>query len=63
MICALRTNVCFVVIFFTLVLAFGFLTGAYWNNAHGNATMAGKLIVAAGACSFVTCLSGWWIFL
>jgi len=62
MVCALRTNVVFVGIFFTLVLAFGFLTGGYFHNAQGNAVLAGKLIVGGGACAFVTCILGWWIF-
>lgn len=47
LICALRTNIVFVLIFFTLVLAFGFLTAAYWllaSDYTGNAIMAGKLV-------------------
>ncbi|KAK3934656.1 gpr1-like plasma membrane protein [Diplogelasinospora grovesii] len=65
LVCGLRTNICFVVIFFTLVLAFAFLTAAYWLLAQGfevNAVVANKLVIAAGACTFVTCLAGWWIF-
>lgn len=75
LICSLRTNVCFVVIFLTLVLAFSLLAGAYWHNAQaiGMATsdptgsasrvaLAGRLQIAAGACTFVTSMSGWWIF-
>jgi succinate-acetate transporter protein len=76
LVCSLRTNVVFVVIFLTLVLAFGCLTGAYWNNAlsfaataAGNtalsatkAKIASRCLVAGGACAFVTCLAGWWIF-
>ncbi|KAH8900134.1 hypothetical protein GQ53DRAFT_869462 [Thozetella sp. PMI_491] len=65
LICALRVNICFVLIFFTLLLAFCLLTGAYWllaSDYTGNAAMAGKLIVGAGASLFVTCASGWWIF-
>lgn len=73
-ICSLRTNVVFALIFFTLVLAFGCLTGAYWNLAiaYGNpatsaaraahAATAGKCLVAAGALTFVTDMCGWWIF-
>ena len=36
LICSLRTNFCFFMIFLTLVFAFGFLAGAYWqtNNGH-----------------------------
>jgi len=62
MICALRTNLVFVGIFFTLVIAFGFLTAGYFYNAQGNTAMAGKMIVGGGAVAFVTCILGWWIF-
>ncbi|KAM0325823.1 hypothetical protein ACHAQA_007125 [Verticillium albo-atrum] len=65
LICSLRTNIVFFIIFLTLVLAFGLLTGAYWALAAdyaGNAAFANKLIVGGGACAFVTCLAGWWIF-
>lgn len=70
LICSLRTNVVFVVIFFTLVIAFGLLSGAYWQlaNAYGNGNdpatiaLAGRLQKAAGAFTFVTALAGWWIF-
>lgn len=63
LVCSLRTNIAFVIIFFTLVLAFGLLTGTYFYNAQGKTALAGRLLVAAGACAFVTCVSGWWIFL
>lgn len=75
LVCSLRTNVCFVVIFFTLVLGFSLLTGTYWHNAQSfamaasdpvgsasRAALAGRLQIAAGACVFVTSMSGWWIF-
>ncbi|KAK1072393.1 hypothetical protein LTR74_002706 [Friedmanniomyces endolithicus] len=62
MICALRTNIVFVGIFATLVPAFGCLAGAYIHLAKGNATLAVHLQVVAGACTFVTCMLGWWIF-
>ncbi len=38
------------------------LTGAYWQLALGNAKMAQKLQVAAGAFGFMATLAGWWIF-
>lgn len=69
-ICSLRTNVVFALIFLTLVPAFGCFAGAYWNLAmlygggpawHG--VMAGRLVVTAGALTFITDLCGWWIFL
>ena len=71
LICSLRTNIVFVVIFFTLVLAFSLLTAAYWYQAKAFASTptnpsalarAGRLQIAAGACTFVTILAGWWIF-
>jgi succinate-acetate transporter protein len=62
LICSIRTNIAFVIIFFTLVVAFGCLAGTYWQVANGNAMLAGKLQIAAGAFLFVTCASGWWIF-
>lgn len=71
LICALRTNIVFVVIFFTLVLAFSLLTGAYWHNAEALATTppdaakaayASRLQVGGGACAFVTALAGWYLF-
>lgn len=62
MICALRTNIVFVLIFAGLVPAFGCLAGAYWQLALENATAAEHLIVAAGALTFFVDLCGWWIF-
>jgi succinate-acetate transporter protein len=69
LVCSIRTNIVFVIIFFTLVLAFGLLTGTYWQTANGIANsdpsataLAGRLQKAAGACTFVTCVAGWWIF-
>ncbi|KAH8746352.1 hypothetical protein BGZ57DRAFT_192103 [Hyaloscypha finlandica] len=70
LICSLRTNVVFVVIFFTLVIAFSLLSGAYWQlaNAYGNGNdpatiaLASRLQKAAGAFTFVTAMAGWWIF-
>ncbi|KAI9759988.1 MAG: hypothetical protein M4579_001925 [Chaenotheca gracillima] len=62
MICSLRTNIVFVVIFFTLVMGFTLLAATYWQVANGNAVAAGKLQIAGGAFLFITCMAGWWIF-
>ena len=66
---SLRTNVVFALIFFTLIIGFCCLAGAYWqiaNAINGGATapppLAGKLLVVAGAFTFITDLCGWWIF-
>lgn len=48
LICSLRTNVAFFVIFLSLAIAFGLLTGAFWAQADdfaGNADYAHKLLV------------------
>ena len=62
LVAALRTNIVFVIIFATLVVAFGLLAGAYWQIAQGSAALGSKLIIAAGAFTWVTCVAGWWIF-
>ncbi|KAL8874036.1 MAG: hypothetical protein Q9174_000576 [Haloplaca sp. 1 TL-2023] len=61
LICALRTNIVFVTIFFGLFMCFVILTGAYWHNAVGNAAMASKLQVASGAFALLACVAGWYI--
>lgn len=64
LVCSIRTNVCFMIIFFCLVIQFGLLTGAYWYLAEdyvGNAAAAGRLVVAGGAFAFITSLTGWYV--
>ncbi|KAG5985628.1 hypothetical protein E4U43_005965 [Claviceps pusilla] len=66
LICSLRTNVVFVGIFLSLVLAFGLLTGAFLLKAEdrvGNAVQVDRLLVGAGATTFVTAMGGWYILL
>ncbi|KAF1832541.1 hypothetical protein BDW02DRAFT_422016 [Decorospora gaudefroyi] len=62
LICSIRTNLIFFLIFFCLVPAFGLLAGSYLQLANGQAALAGRLAEAAGAFCFVTCLFGWYIF-
>jgi succinate-acetate transporter protein len=63
LICSLRTNICFFMIFLTLVFGFCMLAGAFWEANNGNLARSAKLQYAAGAFTFVTTLFGWWIFL
>ncbi|KAG5914014.1 hypothetical protein E4U42_000729 [Claviceps africana] len=66
LICSLRTNVVFFAIFLSLVLAFALLTGAFLLKAEAgpaNAARVDRLLVGAGATSFVTALGGWYILL
>jgi len=62
LVCSIRTNVAFFMIFLSLVPAFGCLAGTYWQAANGNTVMSAKLQVASGAILFFTCAVGWWIF-
>ncbi|KFY32508.1 hypothetical protein V493_00129 [Pseudogymnoascus sp. VKM F-4281 (FW-2241)] len=69
LICSLRTNIIFVTIFFTLVLGFSLLSGSFWQTANGigNAdpralALGHGLQIASGACFFVTCMAGWYMF-
>jgi succinate-acetate transporter protein len=61
LVCSIRTNLVFFLIFFTLVPAFGLLAGAFLNAAEGHVAIALKCQEAAGAFTFVTCMCGWYI--
>jgi len=60
MICALRTNIIFFLIFALLVPAFGCLAGYFWKAAQG--VVATNLQHAAGGLTFTVCLLGWYLF-
>lgn len=62
LVCSIRTNLVFFIIFFTLTPAFGLLAGSYMYIAEGKAQLASKLAEAGGAFCFVACLCGWYIF-
>ncbi|KUI56671.1 Protein alcS [Cytospora mali] len=64
LVCAFRTNVCFVIVFMALVFTFAFLTVAYWllaEDYQGNAATANHFVIIGGGCAFVCCAAGWWI--
>lgn len=49
-VCSLRTNVAFVIIFFSLQICFYMLTAGFWALARdnvGNADLANKLIIVS----------------
>ncbi|KAK6542843.1 hypothetical protein TWF694_006783 [Orbilia ellipsospora] len=62
LVCSLRTNIVFVILFTGLELTFGLLTGVYFYAAEGNASTAHRLTVGAGACALVAGVCGWYIF-
>ena len=52
LVCSLRTNICFVMIFLCLLLTFIFLTIGYWLLAadyQGNASKANDMIVVSSS--------------
>jgi succinate-acetate transporter protein len=60
LIVALRTNIVFVLIFISLVAAFGCLAEYFFQIGEGNVKL--ELQHAAGGLTFVTCLLGWYLF-
>ncbi|KAI9745419.1 MAG: hypothetical protein M1818_000953 [Claussenomyces sp. TS43310] len=62
LICSVRTNIVFVIIFLSLGITFCLLAGSYWHLAQENAQIAHRLTVGGGASAFVTCMAGWWLF-
>ena len=62
LICALRTNMVLVGILLPLPFAFSFLTAAFWYNAEGKASLAGRMQLAGASFIFVTDMLGWYLF-
>lgn len=64
LICSLRTNVVFVMIFLLLIPAFSCMAAVFWKIAEGTpAALQTALGVqhAAGACAFAVSLLGWYL--
>lgn len=47
LVCSLRTNLVYVMVFASLVVAFGLLTGQHFQVAVGNSKLAAKLQVVS----------------
>lgn len=60
LICSLRTNVVFVIIFTGLFGGFIFLTATFWLTAEGDAA-ASRMLYIAGASTFVSDMAGWYL--
>ena len=60
LICALRTNAVFCVIFAGLFVGFTFLTATFWFVAEADAA-ASRTLYLGGASFFVTCMAGWYL--
>jgi succinate-acetate transporter protein len=65
LLCSLRTNICFMLIFLSLVPAFSCLAAAFWKIAEATpeaAAVALKCQHAAGGLVFAVSLLGWYLF-
>ncbi|KAK6991790.1 transcriptional activator of ethanol catabolism AlcS [Favolaschia claudopus] len=60
-IAAVRTNVVFMYVFFTLVFTFSFLAAGYRQAGLGNAAMSATLLKTAGAFGFANIVGGWYL--
>lgn len=47
MICATRTNAVYLVIFFSLVVFFALVAGAFWHLGVGNLNIGNRLVVVS----------------
>jgi uncharacterized protein len=63
LICSIRTNTIFFLVFTTATIGFGCATGAFWHLAQGNVSTGSTLLVTTGACFFATSMFGWYMFL
>ncbi|KAK6349480.1 hypothetical protein TWF696_005764 [Orbilia brochopaga] len=61
LVCSLRTNVVYVILFTTLDAVYALLVAFYFYTASGDTNFAHSLLVTAGACGLVSSLSGWYI--
>lgn len=63
LICALRTNLVFFLIFLLLVPTFACLATAFWRFAEGNVDAGTNYKHAGAGMAFGVCLLGWYLFL
>jgi len=60
LICSLRTNIVFVLIFIAATLGFCLAAGAFWTTAKGMAIGA-ILLKGTGGAFFVAAMCGWYL--
>lgn len=61
LICSLRTNIAFVLVFIGATLGFGLATGTFWQLAAGNASLGALLLKATGGAFFACVMFGWYL--
>jgi succinate-acetate transporter protein len=60
LICSIRTNAVFVVIFVGATFGFVLAAGAFWSLAEGH-MIGAKLLVGTGGAFFVAAMMGWYL--
>lgn len=63
LICSIRTNVVFVLIFFAAAVGFGFGAGAFWQAANNNMLLSTQLAIGCGACFFAASVLNFYMLL
>jgi len=61
LICSLRTNVVFVIIFIGAMLGFACISAGLFHFAEGGLVTGGRLLKAGGGCFFVASMAGWYM--
>lgn len=63
LICSLRTNIVFVIIFLGLTGGFTLLAATFFLVADQNSAAAGKMLFMGGLALFGACMDGWYLLL
>ncbi|KAF7193429.1 Protein alcS [Pseudocercospora fuligena] len=63
MICAVRINAVFFMVFFTIALGFELLAGAFWEFGNGDMDSYNDLLQGGGGCWFAASILGWYLLL
>ncbi|KAE9379645.1 transcriptional activator of ethanol catabolism AlcS [Stipitochalara longipes BDJ] len=61
LICSLRTNAVFAVVFSGATIGFSCGAGAFWHLSYGNNAIGQRLLIATGGCFFGSCMAGWYL--
>ena len=63
LVASLRTDIVHVIIFLTLVIAYGLIAGEEWSTASGNSELAHSLQLASGVFLLICDLAVWYLFI
>ena len=63
LLCSLRTNLVFFLIFVAATMGFGFAAGSFWCAGIGQMANSAQFLVATGACFWAAAMLGWYLLL